>query len=310
VAVLRLAGEENIQAELLEWQPVSSQHNEAKAGADRPPAVPGTASLTGAAGQPAAASQPSQPGPAIPGPSGPGLAGPTSADGGGASSSPATAPVAFGGALPGSPKPWKETAGGRTLFRRLGPIVLWWIWVIFVLFNLIDVLIPDHNYFSLELAAGLLAVTGIAYATTLRPRVFATPDGVEVLNPLQDHLIRWGALNGVYLGDAVELSCARPAPYKDKVIYCWALYSGRRSRMKSQQFGVRSWGRTSSRTAAAREPAVTDTTQLIAAELGRRSTEFREAGPAPATLESRWAWQPIAFICVPAAVLLALLLAR
>jgi hypothetical protein len=251
------------------------------------------------------------PDPTMPGPSGPESARPASADGGGgASGSPATAPVAFGGPLPGSRNPWKETAGGRTLFRRLGPIVLWWIWVIFALFNLIDVLIPDHNYFSLELAAGLLAVTGIAYATTLRPRVFATPDGVEVLNPLQDHLIRWGALNGVYLGDAVELSCARPAPHKDKIIYCWALYSGRRARVKSQQFGVRSWGRMSSRTAAAREPAVTDTTQLIAAELGRRSTEFREAGPAPATLESRWAWQPIAFICVPAAVLLALLLAR
>jgi hypothetical protein len=153
-------------------------------------------------------------------------------------------------------------------------------------------------------------VTGIAYATTLRPRVFATPDGLEVLNPLQDHLIRWGALNGVYLGDAVELSCARVAPRKDKTIYCWALYSGRRSRKKSEQFGIRSWGRASSRSASSREPDVPDTTQLIAAELGRRSTQFREAGAAPATIESRWAWQPIAFICVPAAALLALLLAR
>jgi hypothetical protein len=315
MAASRRAGEKNIQAELLEWHPVSSQHNEAEAGAERPPAVPGTAGLPGtaklpgAAGQPAAASPPSQPGPTMPGPSGPGSAQPASA-GDGVSSSPATAPVGFGGPVPGSRSPWKETAGGRTLFRRIGPVVLWWIWVVFLLFNLIDVLVPDHDYFSLELAAGLLAVTGIAYATTLRPRVFATPDGIEVLNPLQDHLIRWGALNGVYLGDAVELSCARGAPRTDKVIYCWALYSGRRSRMKSQQFGVRSWSRMSSRSAAASEPAVPDTTQLIAAELGRRSTEHREASPEQATLVSRWAWQPIVFICVPAAVLLALLLAR
>jgi Bacterial PH domain len=309
MAALRPAGAKNIQAELLEWQPVSSQHNEAKAGADLPPAIPGAASLPGAAGQPAAASQPSQPRLAMTGPDGPEPARPATA-GGGASSSPATGAVAFGGPLPGNRKPWKETTEGRTLFRRLGPIVLWWIWVIFVLFNLIDVLIPDHNYFSLELAAGLLAVTGIAYATALRPRVFATPEGLEVLNPVQDHLIRWGALNGVYLGDAVELTCARPAPRQEKTIYCWALYSGRRSRMKSQQIGVRSWSRMSSRSAAAREPDVPDATQLIAAELGRRSSESREAGAAPATLESRWAWQPIAFICVPAAVLLALLLAR
>jgi hypothetical protein len=302
MAALRLAGEKIIQAELLEWQPVSSQHNEAQAGADRPPVMPGAASLPGAAGQPgAAASQPSQPIPAMTGPA---------TAGGGASASPATGPVAFGGPLPGTRKPWKETAEGRTLFRRLGPIVFWWIWVAFVLFNLVDVLIPDHNYFSLELAAGLLAVTGIAYATTLRPRVYATPEGLEVQNPLQDHLIRWGALNGVYLGDAVELTCARPAQRKEKTIYCWALYSGRRSRMKSQQMGVRSWGRMSSRTAATREPDVPDATQLIAEELGRRSSQAREAGTAPATLESRWAWQPIAFICVPAAVLLALFLAR
>jgi hypothetical protein len=245
----------------------------------------------------------------MPGPSGPQPPRPASAVGG-ASSGPATGPVAFGGALPGGRNPWKETAEGRTLFRRAGPIVLWWIWVIFALFNLIDVIIPDHNYFSLELAAGLLTVTGIAYATALRPRVFATADGIEVQNPLQDHLIRWGALNGVYLGDAVELSCARPAPRKDKTIYCWALYSARRSRTKSQQFGVRSWSRMSSRTAPPSEPAVRDTAQLVAAELGRRSTTFREAGTAPATLESRWAWLPIASICVPAAVLLALLLAR
>jgi hypothetical protein len=217
---------------------------------------------------------------------------------------------AFGGPLPESRNPWKEASDGRTVFRRIGPIVLWWIWTIFLIFNLIQVIIPDHDYFSLEFAAGLLAVTGIAYAATLRPRVVATPDGLEVQNPVRDHLIRWGALKGVYLGDAVELSCARPEPRKDKTIYCWALYSGRRSRLKSQQLGMRSWSRAASRGAAASEPAVHDPAHLMAAELGRRSTKAREAGATAATLESRWAWLPIAFVCVPAAVLLALLLAR
>jgi hypothetical protein len=218
--------------------------------------------------------------------------------------------VAFGGPLPGTSNPWKETAGNRTVFRRAGPIILWWIWVAFVLFNLIQIVVLDHDYFSIELAAGLLTATGVAYAATLRPRVLATPDGLEVQNPVRDHIIRWGALNGVYLGDAVELSCARPAPRKEKTIYCWALYSGRRSRMKSQQRGVRSLSRMSSKTAPAIDPPVRDPSQLIAAELGRRSTNAREAGASAATLESRWAWQPIAYICVPAAALLALLLAR
>ncbi len=217
---------------------------------------------------------------------------------------------AFGGPLPGTRNPWKEGSDGRTVFRRIPPIVLWWIWVAFALFNVIQVISLDHDYFSIEFAVGMLAVTGVVYAAALRPKVLATADGIEVQNPIRDHLIRWGALNGVFLGDAVELSCIRPAPRKDQTIYCWALYSRRRSRMKSQQLGVRSWSRASSRSGAASEPAVHDPAQLIAAELGRRSTRAREAGMTPATLESRWAWLPIAVIVVPAVALLALLLAR
>jgi hypothetical protein len=244
----------------------------------------------------------------MPGPSGPGPAGPGSA--GGATGLSAPGQVAFGGPLPGNSNPWKETADGRTVFRRIGPIVLWWVWVAFVLFNLIQLVFTGRDYFSIELAVGLLAATGIAYATTLRPRVVATADGLEVQNPIRDHTIRWGALNGVYLGDAVELTCVRPTPRKEKTVYCWALYSGRRGRMKSQQLGVRSWNRMSARTGGTNESAERDPAQLIAAELGRRSTKAREAGPAAATLESRWAWLPIAVICVPAAALLALILAR
>ncbi|HKD87685.1 MAG TPA: PH domain-containing protein [Streptosporangiaceae bacterium] len=275
---------------------MSSQQNEAEAGADQP-----------------AAPQPSPPRPTTPGPSGSEPAGPGSA--GGANGLPAAGPpaagqVAFGGPLPGTSNPWKEGAGGRTVFRRAGPLILWWIWVAFVLFNLIQVTINNPGYFAIELAAGLLTATGIAYATTLRPRVIATSEGLEVQNPVRDHVIKWGALNGVYLGDAVELSCFRAAPRNEKTIYCWALYSERRSRAKSQQFGLRSWSRTSSRSGTAGEPPVRDSAQLMAAELGRRSTKAQEAGALPATLESRWAPLPIAFICIPAAALLALLLAR
>ena len=247
------------------------------------------------------------------GPSGPGSAGPGSAGattGLPAAGLPAPTQVAFGGPLPGSSNPWKETADGRTVFRRVGPIALWWVWVAFVLFNLVQLVLTGRNYFSIELAVGLLTATGIAYATTLRPRVIATLDGLEVQNPVRDHIIRWGALDGVYLGDAVELTCVRPTPGKEKTIYCWALYSGRRSRMKSQQFGVRSWNRMSGRTGGTSEPPARDPAQLIAAELGRRSTKAREAGTVAATLQSRWAWLPIAVICVPAAALLALIVAR
>jgi len=213
--------------------------------------------------------------------------------------------------LPGSRRPWKTADDGRTVFRRVTPLVLWWIWVAFALFNLIQVIIPDHDYFSLDLAAGLLALTGVAYATALRPRLIADDDGILVLNPVRDHLIRWGAVNGVFLGDSVELTCARAAPLKDKTVYCWALYSGRRSRQKQQQLGVRSWSRHAGRASAeANELASQDASQLMAAELGRRSTRAREAGAPAAALSSRWAWLPVSCVLVPAVALLVLVLAR
>jgi hypothetical protein len=252
---------------------------------------------------------------------GPGATSGPAAPGGPAASRGAPRPGGFAagsgvsaGGLPGKKNPWKATPDGRTVFRRGTPFVLWWIWIVFVIFNVAQVIIPDHDYFSLEIGAGLLALTGVAYATALRPRVIASDDGIVVHNPVRDHFVRWGALTGVYLGDSVELACARPAPRKDRTIHCWALYSSRRSRIKQQQLGVRSWLRNTSGSSRAPaevlELATQDSAQLMAAELARRATAAREAGAPAATLESRWVWQPIVAILLPAAALLALALAK
>jgi Bacterial PH domain len=212
----------------------------------------------------------------------------------------------------------RQAADGRTVFRLAAPVIIWWAWVVFALVTAAQVAIPDHDYSSLEVAAGLAAVTGIAYATALRPRVTADDDGVRVHNPFRDHRIGWGGLNAVYLGDSVELSCARPVPRRDKTIYCWALYSGRRSRLRARRrgqrygatgFGVRA-GLSSRAPADAQELARKDTVQLMAAQISRRSADARERGAPAVVLESTWAWWPLAFVVAPAAVLLGLVLAR
>ncbi len=64
-------------------------------------------------------------------------------------------------------------ADGKILYRRLTPLVLWWVWLAFCAFCLADVVIPAHSYLSVEVLAGLLAVTAGVYACTLRPRVIA-----------------------------------------------------------------------------------------------------------------------------------------
>jgi hypothetical protein len=207
--------------------------------------------------------------------------------------------------------PWKAAADGKAVFRRGTPLVLWWLWVAFVVFNIIDVVVPDHDYFSFELIAGLLAVTAVVYACALRPRVVADNEAIYVYNPYRDHVARWGALNGVYLGDSVELTCVRLTPKKDKIIYCWALYSGRRARLRAQlradRQQARLTGRSTSDIGDGRQP---DPVNLMAAELGRRSAAARQSGAPQAILESRWAWLPVAYFVVPALALLVLILAR
>ncbi len=220
------------------------------------------------------------------------------------------------GATAASSTPWKKAADGRTVFRRGTPFVLWWVWVAFAIYNVAQIAIPDHDYFSLELSAGLLAVTALIYACTVRPRVLADDEGVLVHNPFRDHRIRWGALTGVYLGDSVELGCARPAPQKEKTIYCWALHSGRRSRMKARMRAERdrprAYGSGTRRGAQAevQELARKDIVQLMAAEIGRRLTGARQRGVPDAVLESTWAWWPLVYFLVPAALLLGLVLGR
>jgi Bacterial PH domain len=278
---------------------VSSQHDEA-AGRPAESATPcgpeqsvGSAPLAGEPTSPVAVA------PAMDSPQGPSAAG-----------------HAPGGAKAPRSTPWKSAADGRTIFRRGTPFIIWWVWVAFAIYNLAQIAIPDHDYFSLELTAGLLAVTAVIYACTVRPRVVANEEGVLVLNPYRDHRIRWGALTGVYLGDSVEFGCARPAPQKEKTIYCWALYSGRRSRMRNQMRAERERARTyGSGTirraqADAQELARQDIVQLMAAEIGRRSTAARQRGVPDAVLASSWAWWPVVYFLVPAALLLGLVLGR
>jgi len=239
-------------------------------------------------------------------------------------SGPPPGTVPYGSSQPsGVATPWKAGKEGKTVFRRGTPFVLWWAWVAFAVFNIVDVVIRDHDYFAAELLAGLLTFTGVAYACAFRPRVVADADGVMVYNPYQDHRVGWGGLSGVFLGDSVELTCVRTAPKKDKTVYCWALYSGRRSRkrsqMRQQMRGSIFSPRTSynpGRNVSSRAPSEVrdlsriDAVQLMAAELGKRSTDAKGRGAPDSVLESRWAWLPLVLTILPAIALISLWIAR
>lgn len=237
---------------------------------------------------------------------------------------------------------WRTTDDGRTIFRLMPPLVLWWAWVIFAAANLIDLAIQSHTWFAVKVTAVLLVVTGLMYVCTLRPRVISDAAGLTVLNPFRDYRVPWGGVAGVYLGDSVEISCERPAPQPEKTVYSWALYSPRRSRARAELrsgTGTRKWrqrhdyraqrrfevapGETWETGAArretpsfarmpdkARELASQHPSHVMAAELARRCDAARDAGAAGGVLESHWAWLPIAAVVVPVALLIAAIVAR
>jgi len=225
---------------------------------------------------------------------------------------------------------WRTTADGRTIFRLIPPLLLWWVWIAFAVINLADLVIQSRDWFSLEILAGLLVATGIMYACTLRPKVISDADGLTIRNPFRDYRVPWGGVAGVFLGDSVEIHCERPAPKRAKTIYSWALYSPRRARARADLrvgFGTRrererhnmrarrrfevpdaaTLGRMPDK---AKEIASQHPSHIMAAELARRCDETRQRGAAAGVLAAQWAWPPIAAVLIPVAALIAVILAR
>jgi hypothetical protein len=237
---------------------------------------------------------------------------------------------------------WKTDEQGRTTFRLTGPLVLWWAWVVFAVVNLLDLVIQSRDWFSLEITGALLVVTGFMYACALRPRVVTDATGVTVRNPFRDYRVPWPCMDGVFLGDSVEIQYRPPDAPPDsepKTVYAWALYSPRRARARSElrmasglrrsQFNQRqqrryqvdpsaSYGKAP---AQAQAMARQHPSHVMAGELGRRCTAAASAGTVSAgtvsagtasagTVTGRWAWLAMAAVVLPAAFLAVVILAR
>lgn len=226
---------------------------------------------------------------------------------------------------------WKTDEQGRTTFRLSPPLVLWWVWAAFAVGNLIDLAVQSRDWFSLQIAVALLAITGLMYACALRPRVISDAGGLTVINPFRDYRVPWGGVAGVSLGDSVEIRCEQPPPKKPKVIYSWGLYSPRRTRARAElrqaynsrrqqsgsgptsrgffwnpgasvaggSLGGAGYGRMP---AEGKSMASKHASHVMAGELARRCDTAKAAGTAPeGMVTGRWAWLPIAAVLIPVA---------
>jgi hypothetical protein len=200
------------------------------------------------------------------------------------------------------------------VFRLVPSLVLWWGWLAFAAVNIVDVAIQASAHFAEVVTAVIVTVTGVVYACALRPRVVADDAGLRVLNPFRDHIVPWGNVLGVDVGDWVRVHYS-PGPgaapgASRKTVDSWALFAPARSRLRSERRARDPAVRARARRlpAQARTLVSLSATQAIAKRLDDRASAERGAGAAPSLATARWAWPSLAAIVVPALALAVILL--
>ena len=149
------------------------------------------------------------------------------------------------GTVPVGRKKRAEATGGPQVFRSPTAVIIWWVWILFAVANLVDLAVQGRDHTSLVAAAILVLVTGIAYVTAQRPRIIADTAGVTVVNPLRDHHIGWAGVTKVDLADLLRVHCQQ-GPDDTKVIYSWAVHYSRRRKMVAETKARRTAARASS----------------------------------------------------------------
>jgi hypothetical protein len=232
---------------------------------------------------------------------------------------PATAPPRPAEPGPPSPgaAPQRPAEPGAPLsepktFRLPGSIVAWWAWVIFAVVCLADIAFGGRNHTAADIAATLVFITGLVYACALRPRVVADSAAIIVQNPLRDHRIPWGSVIAVDLKESVQVHLVRePGAKREKVIHSWALYTQRRSKLRSEilsrndrrRLPRSSFSPESGTSAEVQKIMRQSAAQIMATQLDDLAREARERGAPAGPRAVSWAWSAVAAIVAPAVVL-------
>jgi hypothetical protein len=149
------------------------------------------------------------------------------------------------GTVPVGRKKRAEATAGPQVFRSPTAVIVWWVWVLFAVGNLIDLAVQGRDHLALVAAAILVLVTGIAYVTAQRPRVIADSAGITIVNPLRDYHIGWAGVTQVDVADLLRVHTRR-GPDDTKVIYAWAVHYSRRRKAAAEVKARRTAARMSS----------------------------------------------------------------
>jgi len=234
----------------------------------------------------------------------------------------------LGASAAGSPKDGPADTGGRQIFRSPLAVVVWWLWVLFAVANLIDLAIQGRDHLSVLAAFTLILISGLVYVTALRPKMVADPDGLTIVNPVRVHRVGWAAVAGADTTDLLRVRCEWPAEggtgTRQRAIYSWAVHSTHRGKIAaaarakrqarrasgSGRMGFGAFGPPPPDNAPPPAPLGLDAAKVIA-DLTERAEKARAAAPdaQAAPPVSSWHWPAVAAIGVPALALLIAVLA-
>lgn len=213
-----------------------------------------------------------------------------------------------------------EAPGEREVFRLNAPVVIWWIWLAFAVFNVVDLALQASPRFALVVGLVVLTITGVAYACGLRPRVIADASGLTVINPIREFHLPWSSIRAVDVSDWVRFSCGPEATGagRTRTVESWALFATARVK---RNYTERARDYTAKTPAINRlpdearrlmsQPAVIiiarHIERRVRTEQGGHTAKTAKAAPVAeasgTAVTSRWAWPAIAAMVVPAVAL-------
>ena len=210
---------------------------------------------------------------------------------------------------------------GPEVFRSPAAVVIWWVWVLFAVGNLVDLAVQGRDHLSLVAAFILLFVTGVAYVTAQRPRVIVDDDGVTVVNPVGDHRVGWPAVVAADATELLRLRCEWPDGdgTGQRAIYAWAVHSSRRRQVAAEMRARRQSRRGAGLSSAGGlggygappsqppEPVTlgVDADRVVATITARTEQARLDApGALAAAPASTWNWLAIAAVVIPGLALL------
>jgi hypothetical protein len=131
--------------------------------------------------------------------------------------------------------------GKPQVFRSPTAVVVWIVWLLFAVANLIDLAVQGRDHISLVAAGILVMGTGVAYVAAQRPRLIVEDDALTVRNPLRDHRIPWPSISRVDVADLLRVHLKPPTGVgsetgakKAKIITAWAVHYSRRRQISAE----------------------------------------------------------------------------